>query len=210
MLSPWTLLSGNCVWQQRLEPIVQIPHCISPYHTMDHFVTEMCTHVHISLTKWCNVGYLCDWWMTDSVTQADPDALKMALHRVICNQIRNERSSIFNWVPEPVLKRWLFFYCITSIAHRMTSHVIHTLLSALLAFYESHLVLMVSLHFSTWSISAEGESPLTQGLALFSVFEETNCWINSRRWFETPRHSCDATVISGLTADCWWACCCQN
>ena len=25
--------------------------------TMYHFVTEMCTHVHISVTKWCIVGY---------------------------------------------------------------------------------------------------------------------------------------------------------
>ena len=26
------------------------------YPTMRHFVTKMCTHVHISVTKWCNVG----------------------------------------------------------------------------------------------------------------------------------------------------------
>ena len=29
-----------------------------PYATMHHFVTEMCTHVHISVTKRCIVGYL--------------------------------------------------------------------------------------------------------------------------------------------------------
>ena len=29
-----------------------------PYPTMHHFVTEMCTSVHISVTKWCIVGYL--------------------------------------------------------------------------------------------------------------------------------------------------------
>ena len=28
-----------------------------PYPTMHHFVTEMCTCLHISVTKWCNVGY---------------------------------------------------------------------------------------------------------------------------------------------------------
>ena len=27
------------------------------YPIMNHFVTEMCTHVHISVTKWCIVGY---------------------------------------------------------------------------------------------------------------------------------------------------------
>ena len=29
-----------------------------PYPTMHHFVTEMCTCVHISVTKWCIAGYL--------------------------------------------------------------------------------------------------------------------------------------------------------
>ena len=28
------------------------------YTTMHHFVTEMCTYVHISVTKWCIMG--CD------------------------------------------------------------------------------------------------------------------------------------------------------
>ena len=31
-----------------------------PYPTMHYFVTEMCTCVHISVTKWCNVGCLSD------------------------------------------------------------------------------------------------------------------------------------------------------
>ena len=34
---------------------------------MHHFVTEMCTHVHISVTMWCTVGYstdaLSDMWI---------------------------------------------------------------------------------------------------------------------------------------------------
>ena len=30
------------------------------YPTMHHFVTEMCTHVHISVTKWCIVEYGTD------------------------------------------------------------------------------------------------------------------------------------------------------
>ena len=38
-----------------------------PYPTMHHFVTEMCTCVHISVTKWCFVGYLPDafWVLCD-------------------------------------------------------------------------------------------------------------------------------------------------
>ena len=39
-------------------PDSQIPLCIAPYPTMHHFVTEMCTCVNISVTKWCIVGYL--------------------------------------------------------------------------------------------------------------------------------------------------------
>ena len=30
------------------------------YPTMHHFVTEICTCVHISVTKWCIVGYLAN------------------------------------------------------------------------------------------------------------------------------------------------------
>ena len=32
-------------------------HASDEYPTMHHFVTEMCTHVHISVTKWSIVGY---------------------------------------------------------------------------------------------------------------------------------------------------------
>ena len=56
-------------------PNSQIPQCTSPishnapvpYPTMSHFVTEMCTCVHISVSKWCIVGYLSDalWDLQD-------------------------------------------------------------------------------------------------------------------------------------------------
>ena len=42
--------------------ISQSPWCTSPISTMQHFVTEMCTCVHISVTKCCIVGYLWDLW----------------------------------------------------------------------------------------------------------------------------------------------------
>ena len=40
------------------------------YPTIYHFVTEMCTCVHISVTKWCIVGYLFDtmWDLWDHHT----------------------------------------------------------------------------------------------------------------------------------------------
>ena len=34
-----------------------MPQCIGPNLGMHHFVTEMCAHGHISVTKWCMVGY---------------------------------------------------------------------------------------------------------------------------------------------------------
>ena len=37
--------------------VAQIPQCIRKHPTMHHFVTKMCTCVHISVTKWCIVGY---------------------------------------------------------------------------------------------------------------------------------------------------------
>ena len=47
-------------------PILQIPQCIRRHLTMHHFVSEMCTHVHIFDTTWCIVGYgtdaLWDLW----------------------------------------------------------------------------------------------------------------------------------------------------
>ena len=38
-------------------PISQT-HNIPQYPTMQHSVAEMCTHVHLSTTKWCIVGYM--------------------------------------------------------------------------------------------------------------------------------------------------------
>ena len=32
-------------------------NALHEYPTMQHFVTEMCTHVHISVTNWCIVAY---------------------------------------------------------------------------------------------------------------------------------------------------------
>ena len=50
-----------------MEPSHKSHNASDEYPTMHHFVTEMCTRVHISVTKWCIVGYwtnalwdLCD------------------------------------------------------------------------------------------------------------------------------------------------------
>ena len=50
-----------------IDPSHKSQNASGKYPTIQHFVTEMCTHVHISVTKWCIVGYgsgtcwdLCD------------------------------------------------------------------------------------------------------------------------------------------------------
>ena len=64
------LLLNNC-YTHSSRPISQIPQCIK-YPTMHHFITEMCTRVHISVTcayfcfkmvycgiwDWCIVGFV--------------------------------------------------------------------------------------------------------------------------------------------------------
>ena len=49
-----TLVSRHCVVVVRLLK----KRLIHAQPTMHYFVTEMCTCVHISITKWCIVGYL--------------------------------------------------------------------------------------------------------------------------------------------------------
>ena len=64
----WWLLMVWYTWHHAIGylNIVQIdpPHKSHdtpvPYPTLHHVVTEMCTCVHISVTKWCIVGYLSD------------------------------------------------------------------------------------------------------------------------------------------------------
>ena len=50
-------------------PNSQIPQCTSPCPTMHPFVTEICTRVHTSVTKWCIVGYISDalWDLWDKL-----------------------------------------------------------------------------------------------------------------------------------------------
>ena len=43
-----------------MDPSNKFHNALDEYPTMHHFATQMCTHVHISVTKWCIVGYLCN------------------------------------------------------------------------------------------------------------------------------------------------------
>ena len=58
--------------QDATDPSHKSHNASDKYPTMHHFVTEMCTHVHISVTKWCNVNIwtgafwdLWDWFIVD-------------------------------------------------------------------------------------------------------------------------------------------------
>ena len=76
-----------------------------PYPIMHHFVTEMCTCVHISVTKWCIVGYLCDalWDLWDWSIDTGPRYLRLIYpdQSLISAQLMVYISSIKNiWVRE--------------------------------------------------------------------------------------------------------------
>ena len=40
------------------DPYRKFHNVLDKYHTMHHFVAEMCTHVHIYVPKWCIVGFV--------------------------------------------------------------------------------------------------------------------------------------------------------
>ena len=50
----------NYVQIRTKDPSHKSLNALDRYPTMRHFVTEMCTHVHICVTKWCIVGYGTD------------------------------------------------------------------------------------------------------------------------------------------------------
>ena len=50
----------NCLVSFQLDLLYISHNAPVQYLTMRHFVTEMCTREHISLTKWCIVVYLSD------------------------------------------------------------------------------------------------------------------------------------------------------
>ena len=56
------ILHGTSEWDHGyvIDPSHKSHNTPVPYHIMQHLVTEMCTYVHISVTKWCIVGYLSD------------------------------------------------------------------------------------------------------------------------------------------------------
>ena len=72
-------------------PISQIPECICVISHSATFCNRMCTYVHISVTKWCIVGYLSDamWdvWdgsIDDQMRKITVTCILVVLHLNIC------------------------------------------------------------------------------------------------------------------------------
>ena len=57
MLIQYQAITWTSTVLSPLDPSHKSNHASDKYPTLHHFVTEMCTSVHISVTKWCIVGY---------------------------------------------------------------------------------------------------------------------------------------------------------
>ena len=88
------------VQYMEIDPSHKSQNASVPYPTMQHFGTEMCTHVHISVTKWCIAGHLSGelwdfvgwvyWWVTIFPLHYR--------HRLKFNQSALWRVQVFYWL----------------------------------------------------------------------------------------------------------------
>ena len=65
-------------------------NALGKYPTMHNFATEMCTHVHISFTKWCILGYgtsalwnLCNVSIYQHTVLTPNSIIDLCQHRII-------------------------------------------------------------------------------------------------------------------------------
>ena len=70
------------------------------YPTMQHFLTEMCTCVHISVTKWCILGHLSDalWDMWDESIQHQHMAHNILIYTAHAPYIPGVLHTICAWL----------------------------------------------------------------------------------------------------------------
>ena len=85
-----------------------------PFPTMHHFITEMCTCVHISVTKWCIARYL------SSAMRSFVRRVWLHLTYSVCN-LRPSTNAVIcqNWA-DPILKCYSMF---TGIEDVITQYV---------------------------------------------------------------------------------------
>ena len=111
-----------------IDPSHKSQNASLPYPIMQHFVTEMCTCVHISVTKWCIVGYLSDaFW--DLWNGSISDAVWNTTTRKsssLCNPtggtsaifitVNSISMGLYKKGVNPLLTRWSYVYL--ALTHR--------------------------------------------------------------------------------------------
>ena len=119
---------------QVIDPSHKSQNASVPYPTMQHFVTEMCTCVHISVTKWCIVGYLSDalWDLWNGSITILPTLW------CICNNLLQHIYILRERCPGLVRKNNHFalnmmplcfpIYCITGIFHQYPLEIYYRLI----------------------------------------------------------------------------------
>ena len=120
---PWERYSQfwSSLW--RIYPPHKSHNATVPYPTMHHFVTEMCTCVHISVTKWRTVGYLPASWefwggsIDRTVSQDMGSIMKNAIWRPLMRlPVTQDMGSIMKnaiWWPLMRLLPWYLVLCCT-------------------------------------------------------------------------------------------------
>ena len=116
----WTccLLDCNIIFRfQSVKLISQSHNAFDKYPTMYHFVTEMCTHVHISVTKWCIVGYMTGA-LWDCATGLKTGILISNEFHWLQIMTVNQSSSPSNGhiVTRPTKHDWLFNYLSSNLS----------------------------------------------------------------------------------------------
>ena len=91
----WTTAACRTSPSNPTDPSHKTHNASDKYPTMHHFVTEMCTHVPISLTKWCIMGYGTDA-LWDLCNRSIPGII-LHMHR----WCYNVTSSLIGWAHIP-------------------------------------------------------------------------------------------------------------
>ena len=118
-MTQWNL--NRCIYNS---PISQIPQCTDKYHTMHHFVTDICTYLHISVTKWCIVGDGTGWCIVRYGTGALCN---------LCNRSIGPVAFSEKWYWKRHVHRWMvsFLQSLIKTHHSSSSYGVHFLVQRL-------------------------------------------------------------------------------
>ena len=82
---------------RQIDPSRKSHNASDIYPTVHHFVTEMCTHVHISVTNWCIVGYGTDGICATGLFVNDKIFADKLHFQLPNNSFRSRKKMISNW-----------------------------------------------------------------------------------------------------------------